>query len=124
MLTKFEYNSTSITVRPRTGMDDALKQTLLYDVGKAILSARGYSIDKDDYPRTLDRLIVTFSNWYTVSTIEGDAVPSISLFIASSSEIAAAFNKWFQACLDDPSLWALWQEAYEKANQESFLASE
>jgi len=123
MMSKFEYNGTTITVRPRTGMDDSLKQMVLYDVGKVVLKARGYDIS-GDYPRTLDKLIVTFCNWYTVSAIEGGDVPSVKLVSAKPEAIVAAFNAWEDACLDDPSLWALWQEAYEKANQESFLANE
>jgi len=123
MLNQFQYKDTTITVRPRTGMDDALKTMVLYDVGKVVLKARGYDIS-GDYPRTLDKLIVTFCNWYTVSSIEGGDVPSVKLVSAKPEAIVAAFNKWFQSCLDDPSLWALWQDAYEKANQESFLASE
>lgn len=112
LTTSFEWNGARFVVRPMSGMDRELRDSLITDVADVILKSRGY--DWENIPRVLSVLIARFVEWAQVTTIEGDVFPACNLYMESP---LAYFDAFANAVTTDQTLWSLWKKAYEDANR-------
>jgi hypothetical protein len=108
----FDWNGAHFEVRPMSGMDKELYTFVLADVADAICQDRNLSIET--LPRTLDKLIVTFTKWALVTTVTDSDLPVCNLLLDNP---VAYFDAWVKAVTTDQDLWRLWSAAFEGANR-------